>query len=36
MDHRTPARRLLVLLLAGSVLTGPAFAGPPPWADGGR
>jgi len=36
MDTRISARRLLVLLLAASFATAPAYAGPPPWAGGGH
>lgn len=36
MDTRTPARRMIALLAAGSFVAGTAFAGPPPWAGGGH
>ena len=36
MDTRNTARRLTALIVAGSILAGPAFAGPPPWAGGGH
>jgi len=34
MDTRNSSRRLVAILVAGSLLAGTAFAGPPPWAGG--